>query len=127
MKLLSRMPDVYKCPASHASDDETTYQVLIGPGTMFERDDGIKPSEITDKASETLLVMEASTAVEWTHPTDITYQPGVALSPFADHAGEWNALFADGSVRAIPSEKYDSDAIVVRNDKKTAEPKASTP
>src|SRR5262249_36159250 len=50
----------------------THYQVLVGPGTAFERP-GLTFKDFSDGPASTILVVEAGEAVLWSQPVDLTY------------------------------------------------------
>jgi prepilin-type processing-associated H-X9-DG protein len=104
-RLLARMPKVYHCPSwSDQATTDTTYQVLVGPGTMFEKSEGISMSDVPDGIGSTLLVVESTAPVSWTQPSDITYTPKTPVNNIGSkHPGGSNALFTDGSVKFIKS------------------------
>jgi hypothetical protein len=80
----------------------TFFQVLVGPGTLFDEKTGLDLRPIPDGADSTLLVMEAADAVPWTKPSDLTYDPKGKLPRFGGHFKDGSlALFADGSVAFI--------------------------
>jgi hypothetical protein len=100
--LLEKMP---KCYSLDDVPGMTHYQIFVGPGTAFERDD----------VSEMLLVVEATNPVPWTKPADLVYDPDQPLPAlgglFRKPSHLWcyqigsrdgfNACFADGTVRFI--------------------------
>jgi hypothetical protein len=58
--------------------------------------------DITDGSSVTALAVEAGTAVEWTKPADIQFDPKKDLPKLGGHFdGEFNLLLCDGSVTAV--------------------------
>jgi hypothetical protein len=79
--LLSRRPQVYAPPpdlpaAERAGPSGTFYQVFTGPGTAFERAEGLRlPQDFPDGPSDTILVIEAGEPVPWTRPEDLAYDP----------------------------------------------------
>jgi hypothetical protein len=104
----------------------THYQVFVGPGTAFERDD----------FPDTLLVVEAAKPVPWTKPVDLVYVPDEPLPAlgglFQKPIHLWcyeigrregfNACFVDGTVRFIPSDTDERTlrGLIARNDDKSA-------
>jgi prepilin-type processing-associated H-X9-DG protein len=81
---------------------ETHFQVFRGNGAMFDLVQGVKITQIADGTSNTFMVAQAKTAVPWTKPDDIAYDP--KKDPY-----DWflwvndgtNVAFGDGSVRTI--------------------------
>ena len=117
--LLSSMPDVFKCPSEPGLENGlTSYEVLVGPGTIFENGRATDIAEITDGTASTLLVAESPDHVEWTSPQDVAYVPGGRVAVGSSHPRGYNALFADGSVQfQQPASMPNSiDQIAVRND-----------
>lgn len=74
--LIRKMPAIYADPDFHlrqlAREGKTTYQVPVGPETVFHDNIGTPFRDITDGTSRTILVVEVapSQAVEWTKPAD---------------------------------------------------------
>jgi len=111
--LLPLMPDVYRyARVSQAPRDQTFVQVLVGPGTAFERDGLKMPDDFPDGLNNTILVVESATAVPWTQPVDLAYTPDGPLPDFGavipgsgyrgGQADLFRVLFADGAVRRLP-------------------------
>ncbi|MDR3635154.1 MAG: DUF1559 domain-containing protein [Isosphaeraceae bacterium] len=110
LALISRMPAVYACPSEpDRTRGVTRYQGIVGPraglgviGAMFEPARGIDIREITDGASNTVMVAEAGGPVVWTKPEDLRFEQDGLLPSFGSrHGTGCNALFADGSVRLL--------------------------
>jgi hypothetical protein len=109
-KLLAKMPKVFAAPAGKAPPHSTFYQVLVGPGAAFEGKRGLSlRTDFTDGTSNTFLVAEAATAVPWTKPEDLPYDPGKPLPKLGGvFGGGFNVALADGAVRFFakaPKEK----------------------
>jgi hypothetical protein len=69
--------------------------VSPGPGPRF-------PADITDGTSNTILVAEAATAVPWTKPDELIYDPNGPLPPLGGHfTGGFQVVMADGSVHWV--------------------------
>jgi hypothetical protein len=110
--LLVQMPGVFALPGSvRAADGFTHYQVLVGPGTAFERPD-LRLSlagGFPRGAAQTILAVEATVPVPWTKPEDLSYTPDGPLPKVGGLVGSgFHALFADGSVRWIEAEQQES-------------------
>jgi hypothetical protein len=77
--LLEKMPRCY-LPGyeSPRPPYATPFQVFVGPGTAFERA-GLTIHDCPDGTENTVLVVEASEAVPWTAPQDLSYGPGLPL------------------------------------------------
>jgi hypothetical protein len=104
--LLDRMPAVF-APFGPGANPHgwTFFQILVGPGTLFDGPVGHDLRAIPDGADATLLVIEAAEAVPWTKPSDLTYDPKGPLPRFGGHFKDGSlALFADGSIAFIKNE-----------------------
>jgi Protein of unknown function (DUF1559) len=101
--LLDKMPAIFAPFGPGANPQGSTFfQVLVGPGTLFEGKDGLDLRNIPDGAGATVMVIEAAEAVPWTRPADLTYDPKGPLPKLGGHFKKGSlALFADGSVAFI--------------------------
>jgi hypothetical protein len=106
--VLARMPRVFALPGSvRATDGLTHYQVLVGPGTAFERPDlRVRLTDFPRGAAQTILVVEAADPVPWTKPEDLSYAPNGPMPKVGGLVGNgFHAVFADGSVRWIEADQ----------------------
>jgi prepilin-type processing-associated H-X9-DG protein len=103
--LLKEIPPTFACPSrARPEPGTTTYRAFTGQGTLFEGRQGCSIAQITDGTSNTIAVLEAKDAVPWTRPDEMPLNPNPAapvVGPGSPHAGGFNALFCDGSVRFI--------------------------
>lgn len=118
-KLLDPMPKVFAMPApSAAKATETHYQAFVGKGAAFDLLKGPKLFEFADGTSNTVMVGTAATAVPWTKPDDMAFDPAgdmtKVLGFFPDTA---QVAFGDGSVRAMRKTitKQTLHALITRN------------
>ena len=98
-----------------AKEGETYYQVVTGPGTIFE--DG-KPADLDsvnrkDGLAQTILILEATRAVPWTAPQDASYDANRYPDWFHGMTGTYesrgfHAVMGDGGVRFLPCSTDDA-------------------
>jgi hypothetical protein len=117
--LLAQMPNVFQCPsAPQAGPDKTVYQVLIGPGTLFDKPEGNSFSDVTDGTVNTLMVVESKVPAPWTQPEGLKFTPETPIQGLGSaHAGGFDAAFADGSIKFIKNSIAPNmlDAMATRN------------
>jgi prepilin-type processing-associated H-X9-DG protein len=103
--LVAQMPKVYECPSwpqSELGSGKCIYQVLLGPGTMFEGAQGTTLSEIRDGTSNTFMVVETKAPTPWSQPSGLPFTPHTPIQGLGSkHPGGFNATMGDGSVRFI--------------------------
>jgi Protein of unknown function (DUF1559) len=124
IRLLNQMPPVYQNPRDPTrSTSKTNYRGFSSPGAIFERrlvvrlgatdphkdvkkEDRFNLAKLKDPRSDTILVVEARDAVEWTKPDDLDASPGRPFPPLGGFGGGSTpalAGFVDGSVRTLPA------------------------
>jgi hypothetical protein len=144
-ELLRFMPSVYATPAQAdiATEQFTTYcQVFVGPGTAFEKNKTgqgwLLPKDFPDGTSNTIFIAQSGTAVPWTQPADLVYDPAKPLPALGGvFTGEARfgylgsrrsrlifVALGDGSVRSLPADLSDATfrLAIVRNDGKLPGP-----
>lgn len=113
IRLLNQMPDVYGSPEARkkAGPGMTFYRGFSGPRGIFEKptNPGQPPPRVTianipDGTSNTILVVDAGEAVEWTKPDDLDFSPA---KPRPTFGGAYPnvpfvlVLMADGTVHQM--------------------------
>jgi Protein of unknown function (DUF1559) len=104
---------IYQCPADIGSSDynkATSYVAIVGPGTAWQPDHATKLSEITDPLADTILLVEMKdTGIAWAEPRDLDLNnlpPGITnqnlIHSLCNHAGCFNAVFADAHTESVP-------------------------
>ncbi|MFO1007883.1 MAG: DUF1559 domain-containing protein [Planctomycetaceae bacterium] len=104
---------VYMCPSLKSEPGMTTYLAVIGDNTGLRPAKSLKLEDVTDGTSNTLAVVDvtAKHAVNWMSPHDADLALLLELSQEKDdlqHAGGYNGLLFDGSVRLLSSEIQES-------------------
>jgi prepilin-type processing-associated H-X9-DG protein len=136
-KLLDKMPRLYANPKDFGRPlgNKTYYRGFSSPGAVFEKRPqavpprnkpwdcavdlmpGARPDErfgfrkFKDPSGETIAVVEAGDAIEWTRPDDLDASPDKPLPPLGGlnwPRKRMNVLFVDGSVRPIRSDVPES-------------------
>jgi hypothetical protein len=104
-ELLARMPRVFAMPGQPTGATETYYQGFAGKSAFFEGKKGLRlPGDFPDGTSNTIMLVEAATAVPWTKPDDVPFDPD-PTKPLPKVGGRFrggfNAALCDGSVRFL--------------------------
>jgi hypothetical protein len=119
--VLDRMPRVFAAPGdARAAEGLTHYQVVVGPGTAFERlDSRLTLADFSRGAAQTILIVEAADPVPWTKPEDLPYTPDGPLPKVGGLVGNgFHAVFVNGDVRWIEAAQRESlRTLVLRNDR----------
>lgn len=105
IRLVNRMPRVFKHSGSRASNGKATILAIDMPGSVFEGNAGAQIREIIDGTSNTaaIVMVEDSYAVEWTRPSDYrppAGAPGRGL--YARGSDRTTVGLCDGSVADVP-------------------------
>ena len=99
---------VFKCPSAQGPQYLTDYLAVIAPQSCLRPLKSATLGEITDGASNTVVVIEApeDQSVPWMSPQDASVQSMLEWNGKSQlsHQGIIHALFADGAVRALPAD-----------------------
>jgi prepilin-type processing-associated H-X9-DG protein len=110
-KVISNRLPMYQCPAdANAAPPTTSYVAVIAAGSIWSVPGGAKLSDITDGPKNTILLVEMkNSGIKWAEPRDLDLNnlpPGLTkqnlLHSLSNHAGGFNAVFADAHVEFIP-------------------------
>ena len=104
--LLEEMPRVYAPVALKGTPPYTTYyQGLVGPGALFDGEEGARLADVVYVSKPTLMVVEAAEPVPWTKPEDVPYD---GAKPLPKLGGQFEdgfyAAFTDGWPRFLSRE-----------------------
>jgi hypothetical protein len=99
--LLDEMPRAYApVTGTDAAPYTTYYQGIVGPGSVFDGDEGTKIADVIDAARPTLMVVEAAQPAPWTKPEDVPYSDAEPLPTLGGQFGDgFYGGLAEGSVR----------------------------
>ena len=110
-KLHNVIMSCYHCPddTTAASDTDTNYVVVVGPGTIFPGEEPLGFSDIGDGTSNTIMVVEvANSGIHWMEPRDLhvtqmapTINPPTGQGISSNHPNLANVAFGDGSVHVL--------------------------
>jgi hypothetical protein len=111
-KLIEKMPKLYAVQGGpDLNQGLTYYRTFAGKGTLFPPPTGgqpggpafgLKPQQVTDGMSNTLLVVEARDPVIWTKPDELAYDPAKPPKVGGVFGAGFNVAFCDASTRFIP-------------------------
>ena len=110
-QLVALMPEVFACPSDPdaRAKGETSYQVTVGPGTLFPGSTTISTRQVRDDPALTLLVVEAPVSGNvWMQPKDLDATRmkfainGALTGEIGSlHPGGANVVTLDGHARFI--------------------------
>ncbi|MHC4179485.1 MAG: DUF1559 domain-containing protein [Planctomycetota bacterium] len=111
-RLADAIGDVYnyRCPADWGDPSETSFVMIVGPGTISDGPTARKIEDITDGTSRTIMVVEvANSGIHWMEPgdlkaEDITFaiNDGTPAGIRSEHPGGAHVLFCDTRVQFLP-------------------------
>jgi hypothetical protein len=119
-KLLARMPKVYSIPGlTKPGGTDTHYRVFVGNGAGFDWVRGMRlPADFADGTSNTLLCVTAATAVPWTKPDELEFDPEKDMTKLVGPVVNGRMQFGmfDGSVRSLAKfpDKQSLHALITR-------------
>jgi prepilin-type processing-associated H-X9-DG protein len=119
LSLAQTVIPAYQCPSDpSATGPETSYVMVVGPGTLYDGTEPTSMQDITDGTSNTIMLVEVTGAgINWSEPRDLDLEQ-IALQINAPsgqgmgskHPGGMNVAFCDGSVRFL-SETIDPQTL----------------
>jgi hypothetical protein len=101
--LLAKMPKIFAMPAESSSQPTlTSYQVIVGKGTLFQDAGGMPLRHLPKGGEQALMIVEAGQAVPWTKPEDVVIDPNRPLPKFGGVFPDgFYAVSCDGKVHFI--------------------------
>ena len=119
-KLLAKMPAVYAMPGkTKPGGTDTYYRVFVGNGAGFDWLTGVKLTEVNDGTSNTFLCVTAATAVPWTKPDELEFDPEKDMAKLVGTVvgGRAQVAMMDGSVRTLSKlpKKETLNALITRS------------
>ncbi len=110
--LVASCPAVYISPGSVGNTSQASYVLITGAGTIFPSTGPLKPAQIADGPSRTLLLVETNNMIhEWSKPYDIDVAKlNVRIGAAGNdkiggtHADGASAVFADGEPAWLSSD-----------------------
>jgi beta-lactamase regulating signal transducer with metallopeptidase domain len=119
LKVLKRMPNVYRHPSENAGVTTSSYYALTGEDTgLGDGEQAVRFRDVVDGLSNTVFVFDAKRAIPWTKPEDIKYSADEDVPALGGYEpGGFNILLGDGSVRFVAKSVDEKTlrAIITRN------------
>ncbi len=104
------MPSIYTAERSTPGDDrerKTYLQLFTGPGTCFPTPDArLKMNALARGPSNTWLMAEAMTSIEWTRPDELQVKDGQLPALGGVYAGDFFVLCADGNSHYVYANQF---------------------
>jgi prepilin-type processing-associated H-X9-DG protein len=108
--LVNMQMPLYTCPSATPIDpSETSYVMIVGPGTISDGPTATRFAQIADGMSYTIMIVEvADSGIHWAEPRDLNFDEmsfqindpaGNSIS--SAHPGGANVVFADGHVESL--------------------------
>lgn len=103
MALLEGIPPEYEAVVGKDKAPYSTYyQGFVGPGTLFDGEEGTRIVDVTAGVAWTLMIVEAAKPVPWTKPEDLPYKKGEPLPQLGGQFEDgFYVAFADASARFL--------------------------
>lgn len=116
LELAAQMPEVFR--VSGVEPNKTVYHVFVGEGTPFGQEEGVNYGTIRDGADNTIMVVagNASTAVEWTRPGGIDFDPTDPFRSVARVDEGYPMVSMAGFTWLIPDQSTEKLAAFVTHD-----------
>jgi len=102
----------FHCFTAQNPKSETSYIMIVGPGTISDGPHPVRLKDIKNGPSNTIMIVEVKdSGIHWAEPRDLTFEDldfrvknpsGKGIN--SDHPTVANVLFADGAVRSISNE-----------------------
>ena len=86
IKLLERIPAIYRSPFATVEEGKTTFQIFSGPDTPFSKStEGLKMQDFENPGKTFMIVsVMPEKAIEWTRPDTLTYSEESLSEIFGD-------------------------------------------
>jgi len=110
-KVLEKMPELFRVFGREAEKGKTFLQMPSSPKVLPGGSPFLVPgrrttmASITDGTSNSIMVLEATDAVNWAKPDDMLFDPTKTPKVGAQGQKWFFALMGDGSVRSVRREK----------------------